>query len=98
MEHPIYQVVAFEIIAPYTLRVQFDDETEDFPDFYKVFLVPPFTTQELAGSWVKLHERARKYLGEVRLSDVTFDPSRRKEIETALLDQLTALPAVVQES
>ena len=28
MIHPIYRVRAFEIVAPYTLRVQFDDDTE----------------------------------------------------------------------
>ena len=25
MSHPIYRVVSFEIVAPYTLRVRFDD-------------------------------------------------------------------------
>ncbi|HEY5041411.1 MAG TPA: DUF2442 domain-containing protein [Verrucomicrobiae bacterium] len=28
MKHPIYRVTAFEIVAPHTLRVQFDDATE----------------------------------------------------------------------
>ncbi|HEV2495501.1 MAG TPA: DUF2442 domain-containing protein [Terriglobia bacterium] len=27
MSHPIYRVVQFEIVAPYTLRVRFDDKT-----------------------------------------------------------------------
>jgi len=27
MSHPIYRVVSFEIVAPYTLRVRFDDDT-----------------------------------------------------------------------
>lgn len=27
MSHPIYRVVNFEIVAPYTLRVRFDDDT-----------------------------------------------------------------------
>jgi hypothetical protein len=29
MNHPIYRVVGFEIVAPYTLRVRFDDDTDD---------------------------------------------------------------------
>jgi Protein of unknown function (DUF2442) len=33
MVHPIYRVKAFEIIAPYTLRVQFDDNTWQTIDF-----------------------------------------------------------------
>ena len=27
MSHPIYRVVGFEIVAPHTLRVRFDDDT-----------------------------------------------------------------------
>lgn len=33
MTHPIYRVRSFEINAPYTLRVQFDDGTEQTIDF-----------------------------------------------------------------
>ena len=33
MSHPIYRVVFFEIRAPYTLRVCFDDNTEQIIDF-----------------------------------------------------------------
>ena len=33
MSHPIYRVLAFERVAPYTLRVRFDDETERLIDF-----------------------------------------------------------------
>ena len=33
MPHPIYRVEAFEIVQPYTLRVRFDDRTEQTIDF-----------------------------------------------------------------
>ena len=33
MEHPIYRVVSFEITAPYTLEVVFDDTTKQLIDF-----------------------------------------------------------------
>jgi len=36
MVHPIYHVVSFEIIAPYTLRVRFDDGSEQRVDFSAV--------------------------------------------------------------
>jgi hypothetical protein len=36
MEHPIYRVESFEIIAPYTIRVRFDDNTEQTIDFQPV--------------------------------------------------------------
>ena len=36
MNHHIYRVESFEIIAPYTLRVRFDDDTEQTIDFQPV--------------------------------------------------------------
>ncbi len=36
MAHPIYRVVDFEIVGPYTLRVAFDDGTEQVIDFRPV--------------------------------------------------------------
>ena len=36
MKHPIYRVKTFEIISPYTLRVGFDDNTEQTIDFRPV--------------------------------------------------------------
>ena len=36
MSHPIYRVVSFEIEAPYTLRIRFDDKTEQVIDFQPV--------------------------------------------------------------
>jgi hypothetical protein len=33
MNHPIHRVERFEILAPYTLRVAFDDGTEQVIDF-----------------------------------------------------------------
>jgi len=36
MLHPIYRVHSFEIIGPYTLRVQFDDQTDQIIDFEPV--------------------------------------------------------------
>jgi hypothetical protein len=36
MSHPIYRVESFEVVAPYTLRVRFDDGTEQVIDFLPV--------------------------------------------------------------
>jgi hypothetical protein len=34
--HPIHRVRSFQLVAPYTLRVQFDDQTEQVIDFEPV--------------------------------------------------------------
>ena len=44
MIHPIYRVVSFAIVAPYTLRVTFDDTTTQIIDF------SPMLAGELYGS------------------------------------------------
>ena len=36
MTHPIYRVMGFEIIGPYTLRIEFDDATEQVIDFQSI--------------------------------------------------------------
>ena len=36
MRHPIYRVCSFRIVAPFTLRVAFDDGTEQVVDFRPV--------------------------------------------------------------
>ena len=36
MSHPIYRVVSFENVAPYTLRVRFDDATAQTINFQPV--------------------------------------------------------------
>lgn len=36
MTHPIYRVRSFEIVGPYTLCVQFDDDTEQVVDLEPV--------------------------------------------------------------
>ncbi|MBO9362126.1 MAG: DUF2442 domain-containing protein [Thermoflexus sp.] len=40
MSHPIYRVMGFEIAGPYTLRVLFDDGTEQVIDFRPVLEGP----------------------------------------------------------
>jgi hypothetical protein len=36
MPHPVYRVTGFEIVGPYTLRVEFDDATTQVIDFSDV--------------------------------------------------------------
>jgi len=36
MEHPIYHITQFEIVAPYTIRIKFDDNTDQTINFEPV--------------------------------------------------------------
>lgn len=67
---------------------RFDEDLDDYPDFYKVFVLPDISDGDLRGSWEHLAKRAVRFLGEVRTSAVRFDPSKRRTIESAVIDEL----------
>lgn len=69
---------------------RFDEVAEDFPDSYRVYIIPKPSEEELAGSWDKLHEKATQCSGEVPITRVHFDPSKRREIDTKILNELMA--------
>jgi hypothetical protein len=72
----------------FLLSCPFNEELDEYPDTYKVYLLPPLTDQELGGNWEELYLKATQYLGEVPVGDVQFDPSRRHGIDAAVLDTL----------
>ena len=50
MEHPIHRVMRFEIVAPYTLRITFDDNVQQVIDFRPILegvLYGPLQDQKL---------------------------------------------------
>src|SRR5438093_481429 len=42
MTHPIYRVRSFRIVGPYTLRVQFDDDSEQVINFEPILAGPRY--------------------------------------------------------
>jgi hypothetical protein len=74
----------------YLFDCAFDDVTEDFPNTYQVYRMPELEPEVLSGSWYGLDTKATAYLGEVPIDCVRFDATRRKEIDTAVLEELTA--------
>jgi hypothetical protein len=67
-----------------------DETTEDYPNCYRVYLIPDLQDDELGGSWDKLHLKARRSLGEIPVRSVCFDATKRQGVATALLDSLAA--------
>lgn len=74
----------------YLFDCRFDEEVEDYPDEYRVYLMPQLSEADLAGSWAEVHRMATRELGTVPVDHVTFDPTRRKQIDASVLDGLTA--------
>ncbi len=71
----------------------FHDALDDYPDEYQVYVLPPMNDEELPKDWTTLPPRALAYLGKVPLDRVLFDPSKRKSIDSAILDDLIARKA-----
>ncbi len=46
MTHPIYRVQAFEHVGPYTVRIAFDDHTEQVIDFRPVLAGELYATPQ----------------------------------------------------
>jgi hypothetical protein len=77
----------------YLFDCPFDEEVEDFGDLYHVYSMPPLAEDELTGSWADLPDRALTRLGDVPIASIRFDPSQRKSIDPAILDELAARKA-----
>ncbi|MBX9585248.1 MAG: hypothetical protein K2X87_33500 [Gemmataceae bacterium] len=75
----------------------FSVELDDYPDEYEVFLLPPDTHEEnLPTDWTLLRDSAVCRLGSVPVDRVTFDPTRQKFLDGAILDEVAgaAVPPV----
>ena len=70
------------------LESAFDAKTDDYSNSYAVFVLPHMSQEELDGSWEGLSARATKFLGHILLRELEFDPTLRKEIDAALIDNL----------
>jgi hypothetical protein len=67
---------------------RFDDNLDEYPDFYRIYRMPPLNTLSLHGSWNDLQTQAVAYLGEVPVQRVRFDPTLRREVDLEVLATL----------
>jgi hypothetical protein len=66
----------------------FDAQRDDYSQTYNVYLMPELTENEIGGSWEKISQKAIRKICQVPVSDVKFDPTRRKEIQAETLKEL----------
>lgn len=70
------------------LDCKFDDSLDEYPAAYKVYVLPEGIDERALRSWEVLPEKATNYLGDIPVDQVLFDPSKRLEIDTEVLDRL----------
>ena len=75
----------------YLFDCAFDAEIEDYPDDYRVYLMPALDEATLAGSWADLSERAMAELGTVRVENMKFDPTMRQFVDASILDRFQSV-------
>jgi hypothetical protein len=71
------------------LHSAFDDERDDYPDEYTVYLLPGTVAAELGdGSWRFLEKVPLDPIGQIPIGKVVFDSTRRKKLDASILDAL----------
>lgn len=68
----------------------FDEVLEDDSDSYRVYLMPELSVDQLPKDWTTLAARAKQVLGEVPVSQVRFDPTRRHSVDPAIIDEIVS--------
>jgi len=71
------------------LQSEFDDEIDDYSTSYSVFALPDSVGNSVqAGNWDSLNKTSMTEIGQIPVSSVTFDPTKRKELDASVLDDL----------
>jgi hypothetical protein len=72
----------------YLFDCPFHEAHEDYGPAYRVYRMPELSDADRAGSWAEFPARAVTLLGEVPLTRVRFDPTRRQGVEASVFDHL----------
>jgi hypothetical protein len=85
------------ILLPYrekTLLLQspFDDSMDEYADVYSVYQVPDAISESaLGGDWALLDRAELRFIGEIPIDTVAFDPTKRRTLDSSCLDDLFAV-------
>ncbi len=64
----------------YLFDCLFDHDLDEYPDHFTVYLLPDIPDAETPADWTTLPGRAVRTVGEVPVSAVRFDPTRRAAV------------------
>jgi hypothetical protein len=77
----------------YLFDGSFDDALDDYRPQFDVYLLARDLAEPLPKSWQTLVSAGARRIGTISTSDVKFDPTGRRHIDSSAFDLLTA-PAV----
>src|SRR5215468_840736 len=70
------------------LQSAFGEALDEYPEVYSVYELPESTAPLLDGSWRFLANTESTLLGEIPVKAVTFDSTKRKTLDPAVLNPL----------
>ena len=68
----------------------FDDDLDDYPEHYHVYRMPHRDVASLPESWLGLAAHASADLGELAVSSVAFDATKRQSVPRSIVAALAA--------
>jgi hypothetical protein len=68
------------------LQSPFNDDLDEYPDFYSVYAVPDGIREAvLSGDWTLLDRSPLPLVGQIPISAVTFDSTKRERLDPSCL-------------
>lgn len=68
------------------LQSAFSDALDEYPNVYSVYELPESAEPLLSGSWIFLEQMTLTSIGEIPVSAVKFDSTKRKTLDPSILD------------
>jgi hypothetical protein len=72
----------------YLFDGSYNDDLDEYPDDYDVFMLGEMHNEHLTGRWENLARHAVQHLGRVSTDEVKFDATRRNSIDHGVLAEL----------
>lgn len=72
----------------YILTSEFDDDLDEYPDDYEVFVVSGIASLSAVSDWKSIEPLPKTRVGKVPVAMVNFDESRRKFVDGGFLNSL----------
>jgi len=72
----------------YLLTSEFDDDVDEYPDDYDVFVVSGIENLSVVNDWKSIEPLPKARVGKIPVAAVQFDSSHRKFVDGSFLDSI----------
>jgi hypothetical protein len=72
----------------YVLTSEFDDDLDDYPDDYEIFVVSGIENLSVVSDWQSIEPLPKTPVGRAPVGSVRFDESLRKYVDGSFMDTI----------